>query len=352
MVNPGGDSDNARLTRSNTSAFDVCNYEIPIFTRRSELAEIRVDRLIRDRMHKSSRVELPPLVGDGVGHNVDTITVDVDEDSDREVFKITDYSDMLGALCGEPGCTRASSYDYYRTSRDIYCNWHMYNRNASDRHCVSICIVDDCNNRANYEPIGNIDVGRRRLYCRLHRAANMIIPKTDQCSYSDGERCKSMGLFGRVNDRTMLYCGKHRTSDMEDTSGRRCAHRDCNVVPCYSHRGGDVGLYCSQHKDRGMVNVSAKSCVEQGCHKLGTYVNIGDRSRRYCHDHRLSHMILASAKYCRRDGCRTMASFGHAHSRDMMYCKSHREIYMVNVRDPPGSRSVTSCTNSNKRQKL
>lgn len=66
--------------------------------------------------------------------------------------------------------------------------------------------------------------------------------------------CKTQAYFNLPNEKTGIYCKKHKKDGMMDVNNKRCKELNCNKIPSFNFPNTKIRIYCKEHKKVGMIN--------------------------------------------------------------------------------------------------
>ena len=185
-----------------------------------------------------------------------------------------------------------------------------------------ICIEEGCKTHAIYNYAGN----NKRLYCSLHKKANMINVMNRRCLE---QNCNVIPCYNLIGEKRGIYCFSHKKDNMVNVKDKICLEEGCKIKPCYNFPGKKVGKYCVAHRKENMVNVILDKCLEEGCNTTPTYNYTGNKKALYCKTHKKDGMIDIKHKMCIETDCNTRASYNNSNTTMPIYCTKHKKDGMI-----------------------
>jgi hypothetical protein len=229
--------------------------------------------------------------------------------------KTDDMKNIKSTVCRYPDCINRAYYNV-KGKPPLFCRLHKADNMVIS--CIARCIVDGCNKIAcfNYPNKRNT---REFLFCNVHKADGMINIRIKQCQY---QGCTRRALYG-VDPGDMIYCKEHKTEDMKyyfDMS-KKCSIKGCDKVALYNYKGEKEAFFCREHRLSDMINVRRKTCIENGCSKFPSF-NYKGCPALFCGQHKKEGMINVKKKICIEDNCNRIAKYGEKGNKK--YCRLHR----------------------------
>lgn len=176
--------------------------------------------------------------------------------------------------------------------------------------------------------------GENPLFCKMHKSDNMInvtaIPL--KCIHKG---CETRPVFNHVGETYGIYCRKHKATDMINVADKKCEHPGCNKLPSFNFEG-KFPMYCYVHASLDMVDVKNKNkrCQHVGCMRQANFSVCGSKERgMYCSSHSSAGMSNVSGGVCAHKGCTKYPCFNFAGETKALYCRDHKICpKMINVR--------------------
>ncbi len=199
---------------------------------------------------------------------------------------------------------------------------------------VPTCPVRNCRN-----PCFCLHNGNWSKQCEEHYIPNILLedydikpiyidPKTKPNRYCRHEDCFTTATFNDPNNKTPLFCAKHKTTGMVDVRSKKCIYEGCNRQPIYNIPG-EKAKFCGKHKTNEMEKVRYKKCAYNSmvaststitCTQSPIYNFPGDLPM-FCEEHKTTGMINITIKKCQYDNCQRRVS---RKPKDTgKYCKFH-----------------------------
>ena len=156
----------------------------------------------------------------------------------------------------------------------------------------------------------------------------MINVKDKTCIY---EGCNIQPNFNFPNEKTPLYCLKHKEDDMIDIRNKQCIIEGCNIRPHYNLPGEKTAIYCNAHKQENMINIISKTCIYKGCNIRPSYNYLNEKITLYCFNHKLNDMIDVINPICSFKDCNIRPNFNLPGEKTAIYCTTHKKDDMIDI---------------------
>jgi hypothetical protein len=234
--------------------------------------------------------------------------------------------------CLTEGCKKVAVYGA-EYKKPLYCRDHKAEDmiNSTTRQCKTV----GCNKKPSYNLIGE----NRGLYCVAHKTSEMLDVVSKHCEFHG---CSKQSVFNIRGADRGAYCKTHKRSDMIDIMTPKCMFLGCDVTANYNNKGEKRALFCATHKSSTMINVRSSKCRFSGCDKQPTYNVKGKKSGAYCRSHKNEEMVdIKHFSLCREPGCGKRPSFALPGETIGEYCKAHKSETMISTN--PGGCKHPGC---------
>ena len=161
---------------------------------------------------------------------------------------------------------------------------------------VKYCSFENC----KIIPSFNYENEKTTLFCSKHKLKNMVDVKHKTCIF---ENCKKRPHFNCENEKTALFCSKHKLENMVDVKHKTCIFENCKTIPNFNYENEKQAIYCSKHKKENMINIKHKTCIFENCKILPIFNYENETTALFCSEHKLENMIDIKHKRCKTHLC-------------------------------------------------
>lgn len=228
--------------------------------------------------------------------------------------------DKKSRVCKYGSCTKRCCYGF-EGGKELVCKEHKIN----DIMIITQfkrCIINECGVQASYNYLNETDV----IYCNKHKLTDMVNISRKMCKYND---CDKLPSYNYIN-KSPLYCSSHKLINMINVKCKHCLHDDCNVRPYFNYSNQKKGIYCNTHKLDDMIDVVSKKCKYESCVKYPLFALLNETAI-YCGDHKEEGMINVKSKRCLHEDCDVRPGFNCKDIKQPIYCNEHKLEGMVDV---------------------